>query len=213
MSSAGAKGAKQRVRVYQDGQATYPGGGIRRQGLVDVDTRLGKQMKTVLIGLRIETGQDIVDFQLFGKKGGVKVDMHPAREAAGGPIATQLQAVAPEVGEKWIGYTADYNPNAHGKNGFTTVLEVRPFTTNNNGFQEVPVAFTYKDPAGNEFTAGHYIVGTSILPGQNADPEPAPEHPPTPGPKPKKTTTKKTKKTKKKTTTKKSKKKAKGKNR
>jgi hypothetical protein len=204
MSSAGAKGAKQRVRVYQNGKATYPGGGIRRKGLVDVDTRLTKQMKTVLIGLRIETGQDIVDFQLFGKKGNVKVDMHAAREAAGGPIATQLQTVAPEAGQKWIGYTADYNPTAHGKNGFTTVLEVSPFTTNTNGFQEVPIAFTYKDPAGNEFTAGHYIVGTSILPGQNADPEPAPENPPDPGPKPK---------PKAKKATKKSKKKAKGKNR
>ena len=178
MSGPGAKGAKQRVRVYQDGQATYPGGGIRRKGLVDVYSRLNKQMKTVLIGLRIEAAQDIVDFQLFGKKGGVKVDMHPAREAPGGPISTQLQTIAPEVGEKWIGYTADYNPTAHGKNGFTTVLEVSPFTTNNNGFQEVPVAFTYKDPAGDEFLAGHYIVGTSILPGQNADPEPPPEHTP-----------------------------------
>lgn len=192
MSGPGAKGAKQRVRVFQDGQASYPSGGIRRQGLVDVDTRLGKQMKTVLIGLRIEDGQDIVDFQLFGKKSGVKVDMHATREAAGGPIATQLQTIAPEAGEKWIGYTADYDPRAHGKNGFTTVLEVRPFTTNDNGFQEVPVAFTYKDPAGNEFTAGHYIVGTSILPGKNADPEPPPEHPPTV-----KATTKKAKKTKK----------------
>jgi hypothetical protein len=200
MSGPGAKGAKQRVRVFQDGQATYPGGGIRRQGLVDVDTRLGKQMKTILIGLRIEDGQDIVDFQLFGKKSGVKVNMHPAREAVGGSIATQLQTIAPEGGEKWIGYTADYNPTAHGKNGFTTVLEVRPFTTNDNGFQEVPIAFTYKDPAGNEFTAGHYIVGTSILPGKNADPEPPPEHPPTVT----KTTTKTTKtKTKKKTVKKK----------
>jgi hypothetical protein len=206
MSSAGAKGANQRVRVYQHAKATYPGGGIRRQGLVDVDTRLTKQMKTVLIGLRIEAAQDIVDFQLFGKKSGVKVNMNAAREAAGGPIATQLQTVAPETGQKWIGYTADYNPTAHGTNGFTTVLEVRPFTANSNGFQEVPIAFTYKDPAGNEFTAGHYIVGTSILPGQNADPEPAPENPPkpTPTPKPKKKT---------KTATKKSKKKAKGKNR
>ena len=89
MSGPGAeKGAKQRVRVFQDGQASYPSGGIRRQGLVDVDTRLGKQMKTVPIGLRIEDGQDIINCQLFGKKSGVKVDMHATREAAGGPIAT-----------------------------------------------------------------------------------------------------------------------------
>ena len=204
MSGPGAKGAKQRVRVYQQGQATYPNGGIKRSGLIDVDTRLTKQMKTVLIGLRIENAQDIITFQLFGKNG---TDMHAAREIDGGPIATQLQVIAPEVGERWIGYTADYNPTAHGKNGFTTVLEVRPFTTNNNGFQEVPIAFTYKDPAGNEFTAGHYIVGTSILPGSGADPEPAPEHPPRPAvkkkakkkPAPKKKA-KKTAKTKKKTT-------------
>ena len=57
---------------------------------------------------------------------------------------------------------------------------MRPFGTNQNGFQEVPVAFTYQDAAGNEFTAGHYIVGTSILPGKNADPEPPPEHKPKP---------------------------------
>ena len=64
----------------------------------------------------------------------------------------------------------------HGKNGFTTKIEVNHFTANANGFQELPTAFTYKDPAGNEFTAGHYIVGTSILPGQNAAAEPPPEH-------------------------------------
>jgi hypothetical protein len=183
MSGPGAKGAKQRVRVYQQGQAAYQNGGIQRDGLVDLDTRLSKQMKTVLIGFRIEVGQTIFGFQLFGKNG---TDMHAAPEAPGGPIATQLEAIAPEAGEKWVGYTANYNPVVHGKNGFTTKLDVRPFGTVANGFQEVPVAFTYKDPAGNEFTAGHYIVGTSILPGSGADPEPAPEHPPTPARKKKK---------------------------
>jgi hypothetical protein len=192
MSGPGAKGAKQRVRVYQRGQATYPAGGIKRNGLVDVDTRLTKDALTVLIGFRIEAAQDIIDFQLFGKKGGHPKQIPTHREGAPFNIATQLQVVAPEVGEKWIGYTADYDPAEHGGNPFTTVLEVRPFTTNDNGFQEVPVAFTYKDPAGNEFTAGHYIVGTSILPGKDADPEPPPEH--TPKPVVKKTTTKKAKK-------------------
>lgn len=178
MSGPGAKGAKQRVRVYQKGQATYPAGGIKRNGFVDVDSRLSKDALTVLIGFRVEATQDIIDFQLFGKKGGHPKVIPTHREAAGGTIATQLQAVAPEAGQKWIGYTADYDPAEHGKNGFTTVLEVRPFTTSSNGFQEVPVAFTYQDAAGNEFTAGHYIVGTSILPGKDADPEPPPEHTP-----------------------------------
>jgi hypothetical protein len=189
MSGPGAKGAKQRVRVYQDGQATYPGGGIRRKGLVDVDSRLSKETKKVLIGLRIRNGQDIADFKLFGKKAGHVVPIPLVREAAGGSIATQLQAVAGDVGEQWIGYVADYNHIQHGKNGFTTELQLTNFTTVANGFQEVPIAFTYKDPAGNEFTAGHYIVGTSILPGQDADPEPPPEHPPTVTKKKKTTTT------------------------
>jgi hypothetical protein len=180
MSGPGAKGAKQRVRVYQKGQATYPLGGIKRNGLVDVDTRLGKEALKVLIGFRIEAAQDIVDFQLFGKKGGHPKQIPTQREVAPFNIATQLQVIAPEAGEKWIGYIADYDPSEHGGNPFTTVLEVRPFTTNGNGFQEVPVAFTYQDPAGNEFTAGHYIVGTSILPGKDADPEPPPEHTPKP---------------------------------
>lgn len=177
MSGPGAKGPKQRVRVYQAGQATYPAGGIRRKGLVDVDKRLGRMARKVLIGLRIRTNQDILDFKLFGKKGAAKPPIPLTREAAGGAIATQLNVVAPAPGEQWIGYVADYNDTLHGKNGFTTELQVSNFTANANGFQEVPVAFTYKDPAGNEFTAGHYLVTTSILPGQNADPEPPPEAP------------------------------------
>jgi hypothetical protein len=177
MSGPGAKGPKQRVRVYQAGQATYPAGGIRRKGLVDVDKRLGRMARNVLIGLRVRNNQDILDFKLFGKKGAAKPPIPLTREAAGGAIATQLNVVAPAPGEQWIGYVADYNHTLHGKNGFTTELQVSNFTANANGFQEVPVAFTYKDPAGNEFTAGHYLVTTSILPGQNADPEPTPDHP------------------------------------
>lgn len=179
MSGPGAIGPKQRVRVYQDGKATYPAGGIWRKGLVDVDKRLSRQTRKVLIGLRVRSDQDILDFKLFGKKGATKPPIPLAREASGGPIATQLEAVASAPGERWIGYVADYNHRQHGENGFTTELQVSSFTANANGFQEVPVAFTYKDPAGNEFTAGHYLVTTSILPGQNADAEPEPEHPPT----------------------------------
>jgi hypothetical protein len=177
MSGPGAKGPKQRVRVYQDGQATYPAGGIRRKGLVDVDKRLTRAARKVLIGLRIRATQDILDFKLFGKKGTTRPPILLTREAPGGPIATQLNVVAAASGEQWIGFVADYNNTLHGKNGFTTELQVSNFTANANGFQEVPVAFTYKDPAGNEFTAGHYLVTTSILPGQNADPEPTPDHP------------------------------------
>jgi hypothetical protein len=177
MSGPGAKGPKQRVRVYQQGQATYPAGGILRKGLVDVDKRLSRKTQQVLIGLRVRSGQDILDFKLFGKKGTTKPPIPLTREAAGGPIASQLGVVAPAPGEQWIGYVAAYNKTLHGKNGFTTELQVSNFTANANGFQEVPVAFTYKDPAGNEFTAGHYLVTTSILPGQNADPEPTPDHP------------------------------------
>jgi len=178
MSGPGAKGPKQRVRVYQEGQATYPAGGIRRKGLLDVDTRLTRQPGKVLIGLRVRTDQDILDFKLFGKKGATKPPIPLVREAAGGPIATQLGAVASAPGERWIGYVADYNDTQHGKNGFTTELQVSNITATANGFQEIPVAFTYKNPAGNEFTAGHYLITTSILPGQNADPEPPPEHSP-----------------------------------
>lgn len=177
MSGPGAIGPKQRVRVYQEGKATYPAGGIRRKGLVDVDKRLTRSAKQVLIGLRIRASQDILDFKLFGKKGTTQPPIPLTREAAGGPIATQLNVVAAAPGEQWIGYVANYDHRVHGKNGFTTELQISNFTANANGFQEVPVAFTYKDPAGNEFTAGHYLVTTSILPGQNADPEPAPDHP------------------------------------
>lgn len=186
MSGPGAKGPKQRVRVYQQGKATYPAGGISRKGLVDVDKRLSRMARQVLIGLRVRNNQDILQFKLFGKKGASKPPIPLTREPAGGTIATQLNTVAPAPGEQWIGYVANYNHTQHGKNGFTTELEVSNFTASVNGFQEVPVAFTYKDPAGNEFTAGHYLVTTSILPGQNADPEPAPDHPvdePTPTPK------------------------------
>lgn len=179
MSGPAAKGAKQRVRVYQTGPANYAGPSIRRNGLVDVDERLGREDKKVLIGLRIKSTQSIpVDgFKLFGKKAGQPVPIPLVREAPGGLIATQLQAIAGDAGEQWIGFEADYDKDLHGRNGFTTELQVDGFTADENGFQAVPIAFTYKDPAGNEFKDGHYIAGTSILPGSNADPEPPPEHP------------------------------------
>ena len=175
MSGPGALGAKQRARVFQDGKAYYQGGGIQRTGLVDVDSKLQRQSLKVLIGLRVRNDQDILSLRIFGKQGTVEIPV--TREAAGGTIATQLDQVAPAPGEKWIGFVSDYNERQHGKNGFKTEIKVSNFTANPNGFQEVPVAFTYKDPAGNEFTAGHYVVTTSILPGSNADPEPKPVDP------------------------------------
>lgn len=175
MSGPGAKGAKQRARVFQEGKASYQGGGIQRTGLVDVDKRLARQSRKVLIGLRVRNDQDVLSLKIFGKNGTVEIPV--TREAAGGTIATQLNMVAPAAGEQWIGFVSDYEKPLHGTNGFKTQIQVSNFTANANGFQEVPVAFTYKDPAGNEFTAGHYIVTTSILPGQNADPEPPPVNP------------------------------------
>jgi hypothetical protein len=179
MSGTDAHGAKQRARVFQVRKASYDGGGIQRQGLVDVDLRLTRQAKKVLIGLRVRNDQDILGFKLFGKNGAVPMGL--TREAPNGPIAAQLNVVAPAPGEQWIGYESDYDPERHGKNAFRSEIQVSNFTANANGFQEVPVAFTYKDPAGNEFTAGHYIVLTSILPGKNADSEPPPENPINPG--------------------------------
>ena len=175
MSGPGAIGPKQRARVYQQGKASYQGGVIQRTGLVDVDSRLTRESKRVLIGLRVRNDQDVLSLRIFGKKGTVEIPL--TREAPGGTIATQLNMVAPAAGEQWIGFVSDYEKRLHGTNAFKTEIKVSNFTASANGFQEVPVAFTYKDPAGNEFTAGHYIVTTSILPGQNADPEPPPEHP------------------------------------
>jgi hypothetical protein len=176
MSGPDAKGAKQRARVFQDGKATIQGGVIQRKGLVDVDKKLIRKSRKVLIGLRVRNDQDIVSLRLWGKKGTVEIPV--TREPAGGTISTQLDVVAPAPGEQWIGFVSDYKKNQHGTNGFRTDIQVSNFTATANGFQEIPVAFTYKDPAGNEFTNGHYVVTTSILPGQAADPEPTPEEPP-----------------------------------
>lgn len=175
MSGPGAIGPKQRARVYQEGKASYQGGAIQRTGLVDVDSRLTRESKRVLIGLRVRNDQDVTSLRIFGKKGTVEIPV--TREAVGGTIATQLDIVAPVAGERWIGFVSNYDKRLHGKNGFKTEIRLSNFTATANGFQEVPVAFTYQDAAGNEFTNGHYIVTTSILPGSNADPEPVPEHP------------------------------------
>jgi hypothetical protein len=175
MSGPGAKGAKQRARVFQDGKASYVGGSIQRKGLVDVDKKLQRKTRKVLIGLRVRNDQD-VSLTLSGLKGTVVIPT--VKEPPGGPIATQLDTVVPAPGEHWVGFVADYNKTLHGTNGFRTDIQVTRFTADANGFQEVPVAFTYKDPAGNEFKAGHYVVTTSILPGSNADPEPTPDEPP-----------------------------------
>ena len=176
MSGPDAKGAKQRARVFQDGKATVQGGVIQRKGLVDVDKKLIRKSRRVLIGLRVRNDQDILSLRLWGKKGTVEIPV--TREAAGGTITTQLNLVAPAPSGQWIGFVSNYNIKKHGTNGFRTDIKVSNFTATPNGFQEVPVAFTYADPAGNEFTAGHYVVTTSILPGAGATSEPKPDEPP-----------------------------------
>jgi hypothetical protein len=146
---------------------------------VDVDSRLAKESRDVLIGLRIKSNQTVTKFKLLSRS---DVEIPTKREGDVTPspnIATQLTAVAPPAtDEKWVGYVAAYNPRFHGKNGFKTEIEVNPFGVPANGFQEVAVAFTYRR-AGNEFSSNnHYVIGTSIWPGSNAEDEPVPEHTP-----------------------------------
>ena len=185
MSSDRAKGAQQQARIrqmkkpdYTDDAAGTPE--IQKQSFIDLDLKTA-DTQNVNLGLKIRDSQVVDEFKLYGRlSASGKWKLIKTTALAGADLATirtQLNAVSPITftdgagidrpnGEKWVVYKVEYDPTKHGFL-FKTDLTLKPFdVVPKNGFQVVTSAFTYDTVA---FDDGHYIVGTSVLPGEDSD--------------------------------------------
>jgi hypothetical protein len=185
MSSDVAHGAQQQARIRQKKKPEYPDDDsgtpeIQKESLIELDLATADE-REVNVGLKIRASQVVDEFKLWGRRtatGTWKVIRTTA--LTGSDLTTvqdQLNAVSPITykdsvgteksnGEKWVVYKAEYNPVRHGFL-FRTDLTLKPFNVvPKNGFQVVTTAFTYNTIP---FDTGHYIVGTSVLPGEDSD--------------------------------------------
>lgn len=186
MSGANLKGAQQGATVTQKHRPNYSDDPnthkrkMQKESTVAVDVR-APQVSRIKIGIRIKTFQNIDSLKIKGQGHPLKLwketDPFPPGEpplSGGQPsIANQLKAIydtsntdGTPTGDQWIGFIAKYDPAQHGTKSFDTDLVVNPVDNiPANGFQPVTIAFTTE---GNRFETDHYIVATSILPGEKS---------------------------------------------
>jgi hypothetical protein len=169
MSGLTAAGAKQGIVVnqkhrpnYYDKSATERA--IDKESSVTLPS-MGKIKGGLRIGIRIRDKQTIDSLQIHGKNN----SLSPQQEGAPYTIATELETICPasRYGDKWVGFTATYDPSTHGGGPFETQLKVYPINDfiDPHGFQTVSIAVT---TAGDTFTSGSYLVATSVLPGEES---------------------------------------------
>lgn len=185
MSSDVAQGAQQQARIRQKKKPDYYNDAagnpeIQKESYVDLDLATADR-GDVILALKIRDSQAVDEFKLWGRltaPGTWKtIVVTPLAGADLARIQAQLNVVSPitymdsggterPTGEKWVAYKVGYDPTKHGFL-FKTDLTLKPFNAvPKNGFQVVTTAFTY---AGIAFDTGHYIVGTSVLPGEDSD--------------------------------------------
>lgn len=186
MSGANIKGPQQLAVVKQKHRPNYSNDvatgrrKMEKESSVEIDVR-APQTSRIKIGIRVKSYQQIETLQIKGRGTVLKLwketDPFPSGEgplSSGQPsITTQLEAVFPTVnpdgtatGDQWVGFIAKYDPTVHGTKSFDTDLVVNPVDRiPANGFQPVTIAFT---PEGNLFQTDHYLVATSVLPGENS---------------------------------------------
>jgi len=187
MSSDTAKGAQQQAKIRQKQKPDYfdDAGGVHeitKQSYVDLDLSTS-DLRNVNLGLKIRDNQAIEPdgFKIWGRVTATgawkKMTVTPLTGSDLTEVQRQLNTVSPvtykdatgterSTGEKWLAYKLAYDPTKHGFL-FKTELTLKPFDyVPKNGFQVVTSAFTYETV---KFDEGHYIVGTSILPGEDSD--------------------------------------------
>jgi hypothetical protein len=186
MSGADIKGAQQGATITQKHRPNYSDDPVthkrkmEKESTVGIDVR-APQVSRIKIGIRIKTYEKIDSLQIKGKGTPLmlwkETDPFPSGEpplSGGQPsIVTQLKAIydtdnpdGTPTGDQWIGFIAKYDPADHGTKIFDTDLVVNPVDKiPANGFQPVTIAFTTE---GNRFETDHYIVATSILPGEDS---------------------------------------------
>jgi hypothetical protein len=188
MSSGGAMGVQQGAAVNQKHRPNYSNdtGTGRRQ--MEKESGLeyrvnGAQVARIKIGIRIRAYHQIESLKVLGRAHPVKAltvwpeTSWPAGEPVlappQSPISQQCDSVysttnpdGSPTGDMWFGFVAKYDPSQHGTNGFDTTIVVKNVDLiPANGFETVTIVFT---PEGNMFATDHYIVATSVLPGENS---------------------------------------------
>lgn len=132
------------------------------------------QLKTVnvppgkiKIGVRVKQAENVEQFEIVGKNGQqlALTPAPPQENPPNNPVALDLgTALGVGSDEKWVTYTAQYDPATFGKK-FATKLVLNPFECHPNGVRIFTVAITFD---GLTFTNDHYVYGISILPGENS---------------------------------------------
>ena len=132
------------------------------------------QLKTVnvppgkiKIGVRVKQTENVEQFEIVGKNGQqlALTPAPPQETPPNNPVAQDLGTALGVAGdEKWVTYTAQYDPATFGKK-FATKLVLNPFECHPNGVRIFTVAITFD---GLTFTNDHYVYGISVLPGENS---------------------------------------------
>lgn len=180
MSGANAHGALQRLHIRQKAKPGYDDDPQGRRRITKASEV--KVSSTVFpggsfqfkLGLRIRSGQEVEQLTLTPATGPA---VQPVPEGPPYPIAAELESICPAAttGDKWVGFTATGTRSLQA--GCSTRLRVKPFTVHRNGFQVVAVAATL---ANVPFATGHYLVGASVLPGEQSSQTSAAFAPPAP---------------------------------
>ena len=139
---------------------------INKQSTVQLKT-VNVPAGTLNIGVRVKQTENVEQLEILGKNGQQLV-LTPAPvqgNPPSNPVADDL-ATAFGVGsdEKWVTYTAQWNPATFGKT-FDTKLVLNPFECHANGVRVFMIAITYDSLT---FTNDHYVYGVSVLPGENS---------------------------------------------
>ena len=148
----------------------YPPSGAKKK----IHKQSQAQLKTMIvpagkikIGVRVKQTENVEQFEILGKNGQqlVLTPAPPQENPPNNPVAQDL-ATAFGVGydEKWVTYTAQYDPATFGKK-FDTKLVLNPFECHVNGVRTFMIAITYDSLL---FANDHYVYGVSILPGENS---------------------------------------------
>jgi hypothetical protein len=149
---------------------SYPASGARKK----IHKQSTAQLKTanvppgkIKIGVRVKQAENVEQLQIVGKNGATLQlsPAPPAENPANNPVALDLAATfGAAADEKWVTYTADWDPATFGKT-FDTRLVLNPFECHPNGVRAFMIAITYDALS---FANDHYVYGVSVLPGENS---------------------------------------------
>lgn len=184
MSSSGAAGVQQGAIVNQKHRPNYSNDAAGRRKMEKesgLDFKVnGPQVTRIKIGIRIKNSHDIEKLTVVGNGNPMMVwkeTSFPASEPPLRPpqplVSDQCNAIYSTTnadgspsGDRWFGFVAKYDPNVHGANGFdTSIVVTKVDLIPRKGFEPVTIAFTFE---GILFATGHYIVATSVLPGEDS---------------------------------------------